>query len=192
MPSKSDSGDNQYKLPNSNDSCMRLRAPTACPKWNEGTEEDKSPPLAQPKRWAYLWVHCRGNWTVLQMVIGKCHIWQDMERSCQACSCQAGLTTSSMFRQDSRVDYCPIAWHIWAVHIAWSIVWHSKGADKTKWWRHDRRWTSETCSWLKQTPWQHGRHWWWTNLLVHLSRIAHDERTLLLVGEGVRYCISYY
>ena len=33
--------DNQYKLPNSNDSCMRLRAPTACPKWNEGTEEDE-------------------------------------------------------------------------------------------------------------------------------------------------------
>ena len=33
--------DNQYKLPNSNDGCMRLRAPTACPKWNEGTEEDE-------------------------------------------------------------------------------------------------------------------------------------------------------
>ena len=32
--------ENQYKLPNSNDSCMRLRAPTACPKWNEGTDED--------------------------------------------------------------------------------------------------------------------------------------------------------
>ena len=32
--------DNQYKLPNSNDGFMRLRAPTACPKWNEGTEED--------------------------------------------------------------------------------------------------------------------------------------------------------
>ena len=33
--------DNQYKLPNSNDSCMRLRAPTTCPKWNEGMEEDE-------------------------------------------------------------------------------------------------------------------------------------------------------
>ena len=32
---------NQYKLPNSNDGCMRLRAPTTCPKWNEGTEEDE-------------------------------------------------------------------------------------------------------------------------------------------------------
>ena len=30
----------QYKLPNSNDGCIQLRAPTACPKWNEGTEED--------------------------------------------------------------------------------------------------------------------------------------------------------
>ena len=30
----------QYKLPNSNDGCMQLRAPTACPKWNEGTDED--------------------------------------------------------------------------------------------------------------------------------------------------------
>ena len=33
--------DNQYKLPNSNDGCMRLRAPTACPKWTEGTEDDE-------------------------------------------------------------------------------------------------------------------------------------------------------
>ena len=29
-----------YKLPNTNDGCMWLRAPTACPKWNEGTDED--------------------------------------------------------------------------------------------------------------------------------------------------------
>ena len=28
--------ENQYKLPNSNDGCMRLRAPTACPEWNKG------------------------------------------------------------------------------------------------------------------------------------------------------------
>ena len=33
--------DNQYKLPNSNDGCMRLRAPTACPKWNKGTDKDE-------------------------------------------------------------------------------------------------------------------------------------------------------
>ena len=33
--------DNQYKLPNSNDGCMRLRAPNACPKWTEGTEDDE-------------------------------------------------------------------------------------------------------------------------------------------------------
>ena len=32
--------DNQHKLPNSNDGCMWLRAPTTCPKWNEGTDED--------------------------------------------------------------------------------------------------------------------------------------------------------
>ena len=31
---------NQYKIPNSNDGCMWLRAPTACPEWNEGTDED--------------------------------------------------------------------------------------------------------------------------------------------------------
>ena len=30
----------QYKLPNSNDGCMRLRAPTTCPKWNEGMDKD--------------------------------------------------------------------------------------------------------------------------------------------------------
>ena len=33
--------DNQYKLPNSNDGCMQLRAQTACPKWNEGMDEDE-------------------------------------------------------------------------------------------------------------------------------------------------------
>ena len=33
--------DNQYKLPNSNDGCMRLRTPTTCPEWNEGTEDDE-------------------------------------------------------------------------------------------------------------------------------------------------------
>ena len=32
--------DNQYKLPNSNDSCMQLRALTACSEWNEGMDED--------------------------------------------------------------------------------------------------------------------------------------------------------
>ena len=32
--------DNQYKLPNRNDGCMQLRAPTTCPKWNEETDED--------------------------------------------------------------------------------------------------------------------------------------------------------
>ena len=33
--------DNQYKLPNSNDGCMWLRAPTACPEWNEGMDKDE-------------------------------------------------------------------------------------------------------------------------------------------------------
>ena len=32
--------DGWYKMPNSNDSSMWLRAPTICPKWNEGTDED--------------------------------------------------------------------------------------------------------------------------------------------------------
>ena len=33
--------DNQYKLPNSNDGCIQLRALTACPEWNKGMDEDK-------------------------------------------------------------------------------------------------------------------------------------------------------
>ena len=33
--------DVQYKMPNSNDGCMWLRAPTTCPKWNKGTEDDE-------------------------------------------------------------------------------------------------------------------------------------------------------
>ena len=32
--------EHQYKIPNSNDGCMQLRAPTTCPKWNEGMDED--------------------------------------------------------------------------------------------------------------------------------------------------------
>ena len=32
--------DSQYKMPNSNDGCMWLRAPTACPEWNKGTDGD--------------------------------------------------------------------------------------------------------------------------------------------------------
>ena len=32
--------ENQYKLSNSNDGCMQLRAPTTCPEWNEGTDKD--------------------------------------------------------------------------------------------------------------------------------------------------------
>ena len=151
----------------------------------------KSPPLAQPKRWAYLWVCRRGHWTVHQTTIRKCHIWQDVEWSCQMCSCQAGLTTFSTFHQGSRVDYCPITQYIQAVHIARLIVWCSESTDKTKRWRHDHQWTSETWSWLKQTPRQHGRHRQWTNILVHLPIIMHDEGILLLVGEGVRYRISY-
>ena len=29
-----------YNLPNSNNGCMQLRAPTTCPEWNEGTDKD--------------------------------------------------------------------------------------------------------------------------------------------------------
>jgi hypothetical protein len=32
--------ESKYKEPNSNDGCMRLRAPTTCPEWNKGTDED--------------------------------------------------------------------------------------------------------------------------------------------------------
>ena len=32
--------DGRYKLPNSNDGCVWLRAPTTCPEWNEGTDKD--------------------------------------------------------------------------------------------------------------------------------------------------------
>ena len=151
----------------------------------------KSPPLAQPKSWAYLWVHHRGNWTVHQKAIRKHHIWQDMEWSCQVCSCQAGHATSSMSHQGSIVDYCPIAWYIRAVHTAQSIVWRSKSTDKTKRQHHDHRWASKTCSWLKQIPWRHGHHQQWTNILVHLFIVTHNEEILLSVGEGVRYHISY-
>ena len=30
----------QYKMSNSNDGCMQLQVPTACPEWNEWTDED--------------------------------------------------------------------------------------------------------------------------------------------------------
>ena len=31
----------RYKMPNSNDGYMQLRAPATCPEWNEGTNEDE-------------------------------------------------------------------------------------------------------------------------------------------------------
>ena len=161
------------------------------PSGMKGWRRMKSPPLAHPKCWAYLWVHRRGDWTVHQKVIRKCHIWQDMEWSCQKCSCQAGHMTSSTFHQGSRVNYCPIAQYIRPVHTTQLVVWCSESEDTTMWQRHDHQWASETCSWLKQTPWWHRCHRWWNNLLVHLSHVTHDEGTLLLVGEGVRYHISY-
>ena len=152
----------------------------------------KSPPLAQQKCWAHLWVHHRGNWTIHQKAIGKCHLGQDVEWSCKVCSCQAGHTTSSMSSQGSRVDYGPVIWYLLAVYTAQSIVWCSESADKTKRQHHGRWWASKTCSWLKQTPWWHRHHQRWTNILVHLPIIKHNGGVLLLVGEGVRYCISYF
>ena len=99
--------DNQYKLPNSNDGCMQLRAPTTCPEWNEGTEEDEK---------VLHWLNQNAGLTseCIAEVIEPCarrrsENAQDVERSCQVCSCQAGLTTSSTSHQGSRVDYCPVA-----------------------------------------------------------------------------------
>ena len=173
---------------------MQLRAPTPCPKWNEGTEEDEKV-LHWLSRNARLTSECVtevSNRTVCQKAIGKCHLGKNMGWSCKVCSYQAGHMTSSTPRQGSRLNYCPVGWYLRAVYTAQSIVWRSESADKTKRWRHDCRWASKTCSWLKQTPWQHGSHRWWTNILVHLPFVKHNGGALLLVGEGVRYCISYH
>ena len=70
--------DNQYKLPNSNDGCMRLRAPTACPEWNEGMDEDEKV-LHWLSKNAGLTSECVTELTVCQKVIRKCHHWQNME-----------------------------------------------------------------------------------------------------------------
>ena len=154
--------------------------------WRDG-QGWKSPPLAQQKCWAQLWVCHRGNRTVCQKAIREGHNWQNMEWSCQA-----GHMTSSMPSQGSRVNYCPIIWYLRAVYTAQSIVWHSESTDKAKWRLHGHWWASKTCSWCKQTPWWHGHHRQWTNILVHLPIIKHDGGVLLLVWEGVRYCISNF
>ena len=67
--------DNQYKLPNSNDGCMQLRAPTTCPKWNEGMDEDiavlhwlsKNAGLTSECVTEVIEPFAKGNWKMLSL-----------------------------------------------------------------------------------------------------------------------------
>ena len=158
--------------------------------WRDGRGHH-SLPLAQQKCWPHLWMCYRGYWTVHQMMIRECNHRCDMEWGCKACSCQAGHATSSTSTQGSRDDYCPIEWRVWPVYTACLTAWCGSTGKTTR--RcHGCQWASETCSWLKQTPWQCGYRRQWTNILVHLPIVNHDRGVLLLVGEGVRYCIAYF
>ena len=70
---------NQYKMPNSNDGCMWLRAPTACPKWNEGTDEDTQV-LQWLSKHAGLTSECVSEVIKLfTKAIGKHYQWHDVE-----------------------------------------------------------------------------------------------------------------
>ena len=143
--------DNQYKMPNSNDGCMQLRAPTMCPEWNQGTDEDIKI-LQWLSKHTGLTSEClRGHQTICQMVIRKCYQWHNVEWGCKACSYKAGNVTSSMSSQDSRAKHCIIQECIWAVHPAQLIGQHGSAAQTIRQ-CHGHWWARKTCSWLKQTP----------------------------------------
>ena len=119
--------DNQYKLPNSNDGCMQLRAPTTCPKWNEGMEEDEKV-LHWLSQNAGLSSECVTE--VIEpftrrrsenAISGK--TWNEAAKHAAVKQVtQPHHTTSSTSCQGSRVDYCPITRYIRAVYTARSIV----------------------------------------------------------------------
>ena len=121
----------------------------------------------------------------------KCDHGYDVEWGCKACSRQAGHATSSMPTQGSRANYCPVVQQIQLVYTAQLIFW-CRSTGKTTRWCHGCWRASKTCSWLKQAPWRCRCCRRWTNILVHLPIINHDRGVLLLVGEGVKYHISYF
>ena len=92
--------------------------------------------------------------------------------------------------QGSGPKHCIIEQCIWAVHPAWLTGWSGSSVQTSRW-CHGCQWASETGSWLKQTSRWCGRHRQWTNILVHSPTTNNGEWVLLLVGEGVRYRMSY-
>ena len=136
--------EHQYKLPSSNEGCMWLRA----------------------NRMSQMELCHRGYWTIRQMATGKHHHRYDMEWSCKARSCPAGYATSSMSTKGSRVNDCPVEQRVQSVYTAHLTVWCGS-TDKSHRWCYGCQWASKTCRWLKQTPWRHRCHRWWTNILVH-------------------------
>ena len=116
-------------------------------------------------------------------------VWCGMKL--QSMQLPSRLCDLSMPIQGSRVEYCPIERQVRPVHTARLTVWCGNTGKTTRW-CHGHQWASETCSWLKQTPQWHGCCRQWTNILVHLPIVKHDRGVFLLVGEGVRYHISYF
>ena len=180
----------QYKMPNSNDGSMQLQAPTTCPKWNEGTDENVNPPMAQHTHWPHLWVRLRGNWTICQTTSGKHHEWYNMKWGCKVCSHKAGNVTASTSCQSSGTKCCIIKQCVWAIHISWQVNW-SWSSVNLHWWWHDHWQASKTCSWPEQAPRQCRCHGQQINILIHPPIASNGTWGLLLVGEGVRYSISY-
>ena len=156
----------------------------------KGQMRMSNPPMAQHPHEPHLWVCLRGNWTICQKASRKYHKRHHMEQNCKACSCKAGYVTSSMSGQSSGAEHCIVKQCIRAVYPAWSTGWCGTAVQTIR--RcHGHQWASKTSSWLKQTSQQHGCHRWWTNILVHPPTTNTSRWVLLLVGEGVRYCISY-
>ena len=110
---------NQYKMPNSNDGCMRLRAPMACPKWNKGTDEDI-------KVLQWLSKHDGLTSECVSEVIEPFAKWQlknainhtTWNEAAKHAATRRGHATSSMSGQDSRAKHCIIEQCIQAVNSA--------------------------------------------------------------------------
>ena len=95
------------KMANSNDGCMWLRAPTTCPEWNKGTDEDIK---------VLQWLSEHTGLT------SEC-VSEVIEQGCKACSYKAGHATSPMSSQDNSTKHCFTKQFIQAVYPAWSTGW---------------------------------------------------------------------
>ena len=166
---------------------MQLRAPTTCPEWNKGTDEDTtvlhwlSKNAGVTSEWVTEVIEPFARQRLENTITGA--MWNEAAKQVMWFPPRppkaVELTTA--------LSNGEINQYTLLVRLSDAEA-QSKPLDKC----YGHQWASKTCSWLKQAPRQHRCRRQWTNILVHLPIVNHNRGVLLLVGEGVRYCISYF